>query len=51
MKGHPTRVTVKPARYTPFDPDQWWKTRTGIRIVVIELQKLLLDMVLHPMSF
>jgi len=51
MKGHPTRVTVKPARYTPFDPDQWWKTRTGIRIVVVELQKLLLDIVLHPMSF
>jgi hypothetical protein len=51
MKGHPTRVTVKPARYTNFDPDRWWETRTGIRIVVIELQKLLLDIVLHPMSF
>ena len=51
MKGHPTRVTVKPARYTNFDPDRWWKTRNGIRIEIIELQKLLFDIVLHPMSF
>ena len=49
MKGHPTRVTVKPARYTNFDPDRWWKTRSGIRTELIELEKLLLDIVLHPM--
>jgi uncharacterized SAM-binding protein YcdF (DUF218 family) len=51
MKGHPTRVTVQPARYTTFDPDRWWETRRGIRTEIIELQKLLLDVVLHPMSF
>jgi hypothetical protein len=51
MQGHPTRVTVKPARYTNFDPDRWWKTRNGIRTEIIELQKLLFDIVLHPMSF
>ena len=50
MKGHPTRVTVKPARYTNFDPDRWWKTRNGIRIEIIELQKLVLEFVLHPIS-
>ena len=43
MKGHPTRVTVRPARYSSFDPDRWWETRGGVRIEIIELQKLV-----HP---
>jgi hypothetical protein len=51
MKGHPTRVIVRPARYSSFDPDRWWETRGGIRTEIVELQKLLLDVVLHPMSF
>ena len=51
MKGNPTRVTVQPARYSRFDPDRWWKTRGGVRTEIVELQKLLLDIVLHPMSF
>jgi len=51
MKGHPARVTVRPARYSSFDPDRWWETRDGIRTGIVELQKLLLDVVLHPMSF
>jgi len=51
MKGHPTQVTVQPARYSSFDPDRWWETRDGIRTEVVELQKLVLEVVLHPMSF
>ncbi len=51
MKGHPTHVRVQPARYSSFDPDRWWETRGGVRIEIIEIQKLLLDVVLHPMSF
>ena len=51
MKGHPTRVMVQPARYTNFDPDRWWETRGGVRTEIVELQKLLLEVVLHPMSF
>ena len=51
MKGHPTRVTVRPERYSSFDPDRWWETRGGIRTEIIELQKPLLDVVLHPLSF
>ena len=51
MKGHPTHVTVRPARYSSFDPDRWWETRGGVRIEIVELQKLVLDVVLHPMSF
>jgi hypothetical protein len=50
MKGHSTRVAVRPARYSSFDPDRWWETRDGVRTEIIELQKLLLDVVLHPMS-
>jgi uncharacterized SAM-binding protein YcdF (DUF218 family) len=51
MKGHPTRVTVHPEHYSSFDPDRWWETRGGVRTEIFELQKLLLDVVLHPMSF
>jgi hypothetical protein len=51
MKGHPTQVTVRAARYSTFDPDQWWRTRGDVRTEIIELEKLLLDFVLHPMSF
>jgi hypothetical protein len=50
MKGHPTQVTVQAASYSSFDPDRWWETRDGIRTAIVELQKLLLDVVLHPMS-
>jgi hypothetical protein len=49
MKDHPTHVTVQAARYSSFDPDRWWETRNGIRTEIIEFQKLLLDIVLHPM--
>jgi hypothetical protein len=48
MKGHPTRVIVQPARYSSFDPDRWWETRSGIRTEIVEFQKLALDIILHP---
>jgi hypothetical protein len=48
MYGHPTRVIVQPARYSSFDPDRWWETRSGIRTEIVELQKLALDIILHP---
>jgi hypothetical protein len=51
MKGHPTRVAVRPARYSGFDPDRWWESRLGVRVEIIELQKLLLDYLKHPLSF
>lgn len=51
MKGHSTRVAVQPTRYSSFDPDRWWETRTGIRTEIEEFQKLVLDVVLHPLSF
>jgi hypothetical protein len=51
MKGQLTRVTVQPSRYSSFDPDKWWKTRGGVRTEIVEFEKLVLDVVLHPMSF
>jgi hypothetical protein len=51
MKGHPTQVTVLPSRYSSFDPNRWWENRGGVRTELIELEKLLIDVVLHPMSF
>jgi hypothetical protein len=48
MKGHLTKITVQPESYSNFDPDRWWETRHGIRIEIIELQKLALDFILHP---
>jgi len=50
MKGHHTRVTVRTARYSEFDPDRWWKTHNGIRTEIEELEKLLLDIGRHPIS-
>jgi hypothetical protein len=50
MKGHQTRAAVRPTRYSAFDPDRWWETRAGIRTEIIELEKLLLDIVRHPIS-
>jgi hypothetical protein len=50
LKGHTTRVMVQAERYSGFDPDRWWQTRGGIRTAIIELEKLVLDVVLHPFS-
>jgi hypothetical protein len=50
MTGHPTQTIVDAARYSSFDPDRWWKTRLGVRIEIVELEKLLLDVILHPLS-
>ena len=49
MKGSGVRFMVQPARYSSFDPDRWWQSRGGIRIALIELQKLLLDLIRHPL--
>jgi uncharacterized SAM-binding protein YcdF (DUF218 family) len=51
MKGHPTLVAVQSEHYSGFDPDRWWETRNGMRTEIVELQKLMLDTVLHPTFF
>jgi uncharacterized SAM-binding protein YcdF (DUF218 family) len=50
MRADPTRVMVRPARNFGFDPDRWWQTRDGLRLGIFELQKLLLDVMRHPLA-
>jgi hypothetical protein len=50
MEGHQTKVMVRFARFSQFDPDRWWQTRSGIRTEIIELEKLLFDVVRHPIA-
>ena len=50
MHDHSTGVLVHGARYSPFNPDRWWLTRGGLRTGIIEMEKLMLDLVRHPLS-
>jgi hypothetical protein len=50
LAGRPTKVVIRSARYSLFDPDRWWETRDGIRTGIVELEKLLLDIARHPIS-
>ena len=50
MLGHEAKVMIRSARYSSFDPDQWWMTREGTRTGIIELEKLLFDVIRHPIS-
>lgn len=50
MKGRGTRVTIRYSRYSRFDPARWWQTRDGARTGIVELEKLALDLVRHPLS-
>lgn len=49
MKGQSTKVMVRSARFSPFEAERWWETRAGTRSEVIELEKLLLDVLRHPL--
>ncbi|HEV2228794.1 MAG TPA: hypothetical protein VGR86_07520 [Steroidobacteraceae bacterium] len=44
------KFSVRGSRYSDFDPDAWWKSRTGVRTEIIESEKLLADILLHPIS-
>jgi len=50
MKGRQTTVAVSSAHYSGFDPDRWWNSRDGVRTEIEEMEKLLLDLVRHPIS-
>ena len=50
MKGHDTTIIVRQAHYSQFAPDRWWETRDGTRTEIVELQKLLFDIIRHPIS-
>jgi hypothetical protein len=48
LKGRRTTVIVVYSRYSKFNPDRWWWTRTGARIEIEESGKLLFDIIRHP---
>src|SRR5205823_12769155 len=48
LRTSSTKVIVRSARYSSFDPDHWWRTREGLRTEIVEFQKLLLDVARHP---
>jgi hypothetical protein len=50
MIGHPVRVMVHAARFSAFKRDQWWLTPDGVRIGLVEWEKLIVDFVRHPLS-
>jgi hypothetical protein len=50
LKDQQTTIIVRPSRYSDFDAAAWWRTRIGVRTGLIELQKLVLDFVSHPLS-
>ena len=50
LNGQPVTLIVHPSRYSKFDPERWWQTRGNLRTGIIELQKLVIDVVLHPIS-
>ena len=43
-------LSVRAVRYSQFDPDHWFESRYGLRIGLVELEKLILDVVRHPFS-
>jgi len=44
------RVLVRIARYDAFDPSDWWQHRDSLRVGIIEIQKLLLEYLRHPIA-
>ena len=50
LRRQQTRVMVHTvsARFPDFDPDRWWDARGGIRTEIQEGEKLLFDIVRHP---
>jgi hypothetical protein len=49
-QGRSLTLMIHPTRYSGFDPHRWWRARDTTRIAVVELQKLILDVVRHPFS-
>jgi hypothetical protein len=44
LRARHITLIERAARYSSFDPDTWWRSRNGVRIEIIELQKLLWEL-------
>jgi hypothetical protein len=49
-RGHGITSIVHVTRYSDFNPDSWWQTRAGLRTGIVESEKLLLDVAMHPFN-
>ncbi len=49
-RGQSVRIIVRYSHYSGFDPNAWWHTRSGVRTAITEYEKLLLDILRHPLS-
>ena len=45
-----TNALVRPTSLSPFTADNWWRSRNGLRDGLIEIQKLVLDLMTHPFN-
>ena len=43
------KVMVRYTRFSEYDPNAWWRTRGGQRVQLVETEKLLLDLLRHPL--
>lgn len=50
MEGHHAKVLVHTTAFSDFDPERWWETHDGVRTEIQGLEKLLVDVALHPIS-
>jgi hypothetical protein len=50
MRNPHTKIVVRTATFSDFDPEHWWQTHEGIRLELEGMGKLLVDMVRHPIS-
>lgn len=50
LSGSSVVVHVVYSKYSRFDPDAWWHAREGVRVEIVEGEKLLLDLLRHPFS-
>jgi hypothetical protein len=50
MRHHRTKIVVRTAAFSDFDPDRWWQTHDGSRLELQGMGKLLVDLIRHPIS-
>jgi|SRR5215469_1782342 len=50
LRGHQPTVTIHISPYADFNIDSWWETRAGVRLGLFEFQKLIFDVIRHPLS-
>jgi hypothetical protein len=50
VAGQKTAIIIVASPYSEFDPNNWWVSRDSVRTEIVEMEKLLLDIVRHPLS-